>query len=443
MRQNAPHLVRDLAFVVPRYKWWQGPFYGIGLRLYDRLAGELNLARSQQLTRDETIARIPNIETRQLQGGAMYHDAQFDDARMAVTLAQTATDQGAVVLNYMRVTGLTRTDGLIDGVLARDEESGQEFRLNGRAVVNATGIFADEVRRLDVADAEATLATSQGVHLVLDRSFLAGDTAVMVPQTEDGRVLFVIPWCDRALVGTTDTPVARPQVEPRALASETEFILRNAGRYLARQPEMDDILSVFAGQRPLVSPRERGVGTRAMSREHSVIVADSGLVTVIGGKWTTYRKMAQDTVDTVALVAGLPERPCVTASLPLCDWTDEARSGNEHLDVYGASRRSLETFLKSNKSMSRLLHPGLPYAVGQVVWSAQYEMARTVDDVLARRTRSLLLDAKAAIEATTQVATILADVLNRDADWARAQVASFQSLAAGYLPAVQNRPSEP
>lgn len=437
MRRNAPHLVKNLAFVVPRYKWWEGPFYGVGLRLYDRLAGELNLTRSRQLSRQETIHRIPNIETEHLLGGAMYHDAQFDDARMALTLAETAVEAGATVLNYMHVTEVTKSDDFITGVRAVDTETGDEYVLRSRAVVNAGGIFADEVRRLDEPGAETTITTSQGVHLVLDRSFLEGETAIMVPQTDDGRVLFVIPWKGCVLVGTTDTPMNTPEIEPKALEEEIGFILRNAGRYLSRDPSRDDVLSVFAGQRPLVAPHVQGVRTRALSREHSVMIADSGLVTIIGGKWTTYRKMAQDTVDSVALIAGLRERPCVTETLTLYGWDDsEAADELEHLSVYGAERVRLQTLLDTHESMSRLLHPRLPYTAGQVIWAAQHEMARTVEDVLARRTRSLLLDAAASIEAAPRVAELLAGALQRPEGWVEAQIASYESVAKGYLPSL-------
>jgi glycerol-3-phosphate dehydrogenase len=434
---NAPHLVRDLAFVVPRYRWWEGPFYGVGFRLYDRLAGRLKIARSRQLNREETIARIPNVETENLVGGAMYHDAQFDDARMALTLALTAADHGAALVNYMRVTELLKKDGDLCGVRAIDAESGRVHDIPARVVINATGIFADDLRRLDDASAETTLSTSQGVHVVLDRSFQPSDTAIMVPRTDDGRVLFVIPWHERVLVGTTDTPMPRAEVEPRPMPEEIDFILRNAARYLERDPSQADVLSVFAGHRPLVQPDGSGRETKTMSREHSVMISDSGLVTIIGGKWTTYRKMAQDTVDDAITVGGFPERPCVTERLHLHGWMsreDPALPRETHLRPYGSEITRFRAFLREDPAWAEPLHPRLPYLRGQAVWAARFEMARTVDDVLARRTRCLLLDARAAIEAAAEVARILARELGRGTAWEHAQVEEFTVLARGYLP---------
>jgi glycerol-3-phosphate dehydrogenase len=439
MCRNASHLVHDLAFVVPRYRWWEGPFYGIGLKLYDRLAGKLNISRSRLLDRETTIERIPNVETENLLGGVMYHDAQFDDARMAIALAQTAADHGALLVNYMRVDRLLKDDGTVGGVVAVDRETGTSHELLARVVINATGIFADQVRRMDEPTSESMIQPSQGVHLVLDRAFQPSDTAIMVPQTDDGRVLFVIPWHQRVLVGTTDTAMERADIEPRALPEEVDFILRNASRYLDREPTRADVLSVFAGQRPLVQPVAGGTSrgrTKSISREHSVVVSDSGLVTIVGGKWTTYRKMAQDTVDDAVEIGGLPERPCVTESLRLHGYlarTDPRVPHGGHMQMYGAEAELVQAFLDDDAARRVPLHPRLPYLAGQVAWAARHEMARTVEDVLSRRTRSLLLDARAAIEAAPTVARILAAELGHDAAWAERQVEDFVTLARGYL----------
>lgn len=438
--RNAPHLVFDLAFVVPRYRWWEGPFYGIGLKLYDRLAGNLNLAPSRLLDRQETLRRIPNIERENLIGGAVYYDAQFDDARLALALAQTAVDHGATVLNYMRVTDLMKTEGAVTGVIAVDQESGAEYEVTARVVINATGIFADGVRRMDDATLEPLLSPSQGVHLVFDRSFQPSDTAIMVPRTDDGRVLFVIPWYDRVLVGTTDTPVPRAEVEPRALPDEIAFILRNAARYLARDPTTADVLSVFAGQRPLVQADGAHAPTKAISREHAVLVSNSGLVTIVGGKWTTYRKMAQDTVTDAAPVGGLPDRPCVTEPLRLHGWMareDPAFPRAAHLMGYGADAEAVEAFLAADPDRQAPVHPRLPYVMGQVLWAVQHEMARTLEDVLARRTRALLLDARASLEAAPVTAGLMAAELGRGATWVAEQVEAYTRLVEGYLPSVQ------
>ena len=437
MCRNAPHLVHNLAFVVPRYRWWEGPFYGVGFTLYDRLAGKLNIARSRLLDRRETIRRIPNVETKNLIGGAMYHDAQFDDARMALALVQTAADHGAVLINYMRVAELLKADGAVAGAGAVDEESGRSYELRAKVVINATGIFADEVRRMDDPDAEPMISPSQGVHIVLDHSFQPSDTAIMVPQTDDGRVLFVIPWHERVLVGTTDTPVPRPEIEPRPLAEELQFILRNAARYLAHDPTEADILSCFAGHRPLVQPAGNRVASKSISREHAVIISESGLVTINGGKWTTYRKMAEDTVDDAVPVGGLQERACVTEDLRLHGWMERNNPmlpAAGHMQMYGADAAAVQAFLDQDPARSALLHPHLPYLRGQVLWAAREEMARTVEDVLSRRTRSLLLDARASIEAAPLVAELLAAELGRDAKWVTSQLDQYRALAARYLP---------
>jgi glycerol-3-phosphate dehydrogenase len=435
--RNAAHLVHDLAFVVPRYKWWEGPFYGIGFKLYDVLAGKLNIAKSRRLNRRQTIERIPNVETKNLIGGAMYHDAQFDDARLAFALAQTAADHGGVLVNYMPVTGLMKTSGAIAGVHAVDRESGREYELRAKVVINATGVFADAVRQLDDRHIEPLVSPSQGVHLVLDRSFQPSNTAIMVPQTDDGRVLFVIPWHERVLIGTTDTPVPRADIEPRPLREEVAFILRNAARYLSHDPSEADVLSWFAGLRPLVQPQGLSAQTKAMSREHAVVISASGLVTIVGGKWTTYRKMAQDTVDDAVVVGGLPERPCVTEHLPLhgcLSREDSMLPKAGHMQMYGADVAAVEAFLDSDPALREQLHPRLPYSCGQIVWAARHEMARNVEDALARRTRSLLLDARASIDAAPRAAALLAAELGHDAAWAAAQVRDYTELAKGYTP---------
>ncbi len=437
--RNAAHLVHDLAFVVPRYKWWEGPFYGVGLTLYDVLAGKLKIAKSRRLNRKQTIERIPNVETKNLIGGAMYHDAQFDDARLAFALAQTAADHGATLVNYAPVVGILKTGGAVAGVQARDAESGRDYELQARVVINATGVFSDAVRRLDEGDVEPMVTPSQGVHLVLDRSFQPSDTAIMVPQTDDGRVLFVIPWQDRCLIGTTDTAVPRADLEPRPLAEEIQFILRNAARYLRHDPCEADVLSWFAGLRPLVQPGANGAATKTISREHMVVISPSGLVTIVGGKWTTYRKMAEDTINDAIAVAGLPERPCVTAQLRLhgcLEHSDPALRAAGPLQMYGADADDVRAFLDEEPGREALLHPRLPYLRGQIVWAARHEMARSLEDALARRTRALLLDARASVEAAPAAAALLARELGRDQAWVDAQVAAYTALAEGYLPAI-------
>jgi glycerol-3-phosphate dehydrogenase len=432
LRANAPHLVRDQPFVVPNYQWWEAPFYGIGMRVYDALAGRYGFGPSRNLSRDETVARLPTIETGGLRGGVMYHDGQFDDARLLVNMAQTAAEQGAVLVNYVRVVGLRRgADGYTDGVEAVDEETGAALEVAGLVVINATGVFGDAVRRLDDPEAEPLLRPSQGVHIVLDRAYLPGDSAIMVPHTDDGRVLFAIPWHDRVLVGTTDTPVPDVALEPVALPAEVDFLLAHTVRYLTRDPTRRDVLSVFAGLRPLVGAAAGGE-TSHLSREHTILVSKSGLLTIAGGKWTTYRRMAEDVVDHAATLAGLEPRPSPTRRLNIHGFHRHAdRFGT--LATYGADAPAIERLCAERPDWAAPLHPRLPYRAGEVVWAARHEMARTVDDVLARRTRALLLDARAAVEAAPLAARLLAEELDRPDGWAGAQVAAFTELAAPYI----------
>lgn len=432
LRQNAPHLVHNLPFVVPNYDWWEAPFYGIGLRIYDALAGKLGFGPSRNLSRQETLERLPTIETRGLRGGVIYHDGQFDDARLAIHLAETAVSLGATLTNYTPVVRLVRRQDVVRGVAARDEATGRELVLEANVVVNATGPFSDSVRCLDDPGAPPMIRPSQGVHIVLDRSFLPGDSAIMVPHTDDGRVLFATPWNDRVVVGTTDTPLKEITFEPRPQREEIDFLLEHAARYLTKDPAPRHILSAFAGIRPLVGASPDGT-TAAISRDHTVHVSRSGLVTIAGGKWTTYRKMAQDTVDQAALVGGLDEKPSVTESLEIHGYHREApRFGA--LARYGADAPAVEDVIREEKAHAEKIHPSHDVVAGEVIWAARREMARTVEDVLSRRTRLLLLDARAAIESAPRVASLLARELGETEDWEREQVRAFETLARGYLP---------
>jgi glycerol-3-phosphate dehydrogenase len=431
--QNAPHIVHTRDFVVPAQHYWQLPYYATGLWLYDRLAGSLCLSRSRWISRDEVIARIPTIRPAHLRGGIVYTDGQFDDARMAIELARTLSDLGGCALNYVSVSALLKQDGRIHEVRALDEETGEEFRISAKAVVNATGVHADAVRRLDEPDLQPLLTPSQGAHIVLDSGFLPGQTGLMVPKTDDGRVLFAIPWIDRVLVGTTDTSIASLPLEPRPLNEEIDYLLNHAGRYLDKAPERTDIKSMFAGLRPLIKPaRSRGTATAKLSREHAVLVSHSGLITITGGKWTTYRRMAKDAVDHAARVGTLPGRPCATASLKLHGWQLRAHDETEHLTAYGSDQSSLEDLICEHAGWNEPIHLALPYLCGEVIWAARYEAARTVEDVLSRRTRALILDAGAALEAAPRAAALLAHELGKDATWQADQVDRFKTLAAYY-----------
>lgn len=429
--RNAPHLVRNLAFVVPRYDWWEGPFYGAGLKLYDLLAGRMGLEPSRALSREETLDRIPTLEPQDLRGGIIYQDAQFDDARLAVTLARTVADLGGTAANYVRAVGLLKEEGLVRGVRVRDEESGTEAEIRARVVVNATGVFADDLRRLDDPESPPVMRPSQGIHLVLDRRFQPGASAILVPHTDDGRVLFAVPWQDRVVVGTTDTPAAERSLEPRPLPEEVEFLLTHIARYLTQDPRPEDVLSCFAGLRPLVRGTGSAVKTAAISRDHTLLVSPSGLVTITGGKWTTYRRMGEDAVDQAALVAGLDERPSPTADLHLHGWSDEGRPGGDWT-AYGADALALARLAAERPGWDEPLHLNFPYRACEVIWAVRYEMARTVEDVLARRTRALLLDARASAEIAPAVARWMADELGKDEAWQRQQVAEYRELARGY-----------
>ncbi|MFO7168262.1 MAG: glycerol-3-phosphate dehydrogenase/oxidase [Chloroflexota bacterium] len=430
MRRIAPHLVGSLAFVVPAYRWWDQPFYGSGLLLYSVLAGRLGLGFSRLVGKREALRLAPTLEPEGLKGGVVYFDGQFDDTRMAVALLRTFLDLGGTALNYAPVVALEKSNGRVSGVVARDAETGEELRFSARVVVNATGVYADGLRQMDDPEAQPMLAPSQGVHIVLDRSFLPGDHAIMIPRTDDGRVLFAVPWHNKVVVGTTDTPVPQAEIEPRALPDEIEFLISHAARYLSKDPTRDDVLSVYAGLRPLV--KASGIAsTAALSRDHTLVVSPSGLVTITGGKWTTYRHMAEHTVSRAAEVGGLEARPCTTATLRLHGWLDTPVE--EPFGVYGADAPELLALLAQRPEWRAPMHPRLPYRLGEAVWAARYELARTVEDVLARRTRALLLDARASIEAAPAVAAALAEELGFDEAWQAEQVRSYTELAQGYV----------
>ncbi|WP_019586054.1 glycerol-3-phosphate dehydrogenase/oxidase [Deinococcus apachensis] len=429
LRRNAPHLVRDLGFVVPAYDWWAGPYYGVGLKLYDLLAGRLNLGTSKYLGREAALERTPTLQTEGLKGGILYFDGQFDDARLAVTLLRTLEDHGGVALNHAPVTGLLTEGGRVVGARFHDAETGGEYEVRARAVVNATGVWVDEVRRMEDPQVRPMLSPSQGAHVVVDRRFLPGDSAIMIPRTDDGRVLFAVPWHDHVVIGTTDTPVPEASPEPRPLEEEIEFILNTAGRYMDPAPTRADVRSVYAGLRPLVkNEKTDGVGsTAALSRDHVIRVSPGGLITLTGGKWTTYRRMGEDTVDRAERLAGLPERLSVTPGLHLHGWSQEERP--DHWKVYGSDAERVQAL----PGADRLLHPELPYTEAELRWGIRCEGARTVEDLLARRTRALLLNARASVEAAPRAAALLAEELGKDAAWAQEQVRRYREVAQGYV----------
>ncbi len=429
--RNAPHLVRNLPFVVPNYDWWEGPFYGIGLKIYDMLAGKEGFGPSKHLSLQETLERIPTIEPEGLRGGTIYYDGQFDDARLAIDMAKTVADLGGALVNYAKVVALTKNNQMVDGVVFHDLEGDREMTARARVVINATGVFTDRVRKMDNPGVKPMIQASQGVHIVLDRSFLPGNSAIMVPETDDGRVLFAIPWRNRTLVGTTDTPIKDISLEPVALEEELDFLLVHSQRYLTKDPLESDVLSCFSGLRPLVRS-ESAENTAAISRDHTIQISDSGLITITGGKWTTYRKMGEDVIDQAMTIAGLNERPSVTKMLHLHGWhADADRFGD--LSMYGADAPTVQAIMNEETDWQDRLHPNLPYFRGEVVWATRREMARTVEDVLARRTRALLLDARASMEVAGDVAALMAGVLGKDDDWQLQQVHAYQKVASDYV----------
>jgi len=434
LRQNAPHLVHDLAFIVPNYSWWEAPFYGIGMKVYDLLAGKYGFGKSRILSAQETIEKLPNLQTEGLRGGVIYYDGQFDDTRLLIHMAATAAEHGATLLNYAPVLEITRDgDGFVNGVVFKDEESGEQFTAPARVVVNATGIFADQVRRMTDPEAKNMIAPSQGIHLVFERSFLRADAAIMVPHTSDGRVLFAIPWHGHTVVGTTDTPIVEPSYEPLPFEEEIDFILDTAAQFLSRPPTRKDVLSVYVGIRPLVKAQEESAQkTSALSRDHTIHIDSAGLITIVGGKWTTYRHMAEDCVNHAITLGTLPDTPCVTKDLRLHGY-HEAPEELGHLWVYGSDAAAVIALAAGDARLLEPMHPELTYCAAEVIWAVRNEIARTVEDVLARRTRALFLNARAAIALAPRVAEIMASELKQDDSWIENQIAIFQTLASNYL----------
>ena len=432
LKQNAPHLVHELAFVVPNYEWWEMPFYGIGLKIYNLLSGKYGFGKSQILSKKETLERLPTLKEEGLRGGVVYYDGQFDDTRLLINLAQTAVEENAVIINYARVFGIIKDENnFVSGVNFIDEESGQLFQIRAKIVINATGAFCDSIRKYADSSAKTLIAPSQGIHLTFDRSFLPTENAIMIPHTSDGRVLFAIPWHEHTVVGTTDTPIEKATLEPHALEKEIEFVLETAGEYLAKKPQRSDVLSVFTGIRPLVKGDD-GKNTAALSRDHTIEISDSKLVTITGGKWTTYRRMAEDCINQTAEQANLPAKKCRTTKLKIHGFAENTQSQNG-LAFYGSDAEQIRKLIEENAAFGEKLHPDLSYVAAEIVWAVRNEMARTVDDVLARRLRALFLNAKAAVEIAPKVAEIMAHELKKDNFWQQSQVADFNQIAKNYL----------
>jgi glycerol-3-phosphate dehydrogenase len=436
MKRNVPHLVKDMRFIIGGYRWWEKAFYSIGLTLYDILAGRLGLGRSLPLGRNKVIKEIPAIKKAGLKGGIVYHDGQFDDARMAVTLAQTAIDHGAVCINYMKAANLLKdSDGKISGAMLEDQLTGETCLIEAKAVINATGVFVDEIMKMVAPETEKKIRPSQGVHLVVDSKFLGGNSALMIPKTKDGRVLFGVPWHGKVVLGTTDTPLSESSIEPKALDEEIDFILEQAGEYLEMRPTRKDVLSVFAGLRPLAaSGKSDSRRTKEISRSHKIYRSACGrLITITGGKWTTYREMAEDAVNQAMKNVKFPVVPCVTKDLKQHGYLENPDRGSKWDYVYGSDIEYINGLIGEAASNVKLLHDDYMFTEAHVVWAVREEMAITVEDVLARRVRLLFLDARAAMKVAPRVAAIIAKETGKDRAWEDEQVEEFNALAINYI----------
>lgn len=430
MLKNAPHLVKQQSFIIPVYSLFALVKFGAGLKMYDWLSGGFSFGKSKILNRKQVIQQLPGIRPKGLAGGIQYFDGQFDDARLAINLAQTAVERGGVLLNYMKVTGLQKDGEKITGVMATDGETGKEYRLQAKAVINATGVFVDEVLRMDLPDKKPMVRPSQGVHVVLPKSFLPSDSALMIPETADGRVLFAVPWHNHVVVGTTDTPLNDYALEPVALQKEVDFIVSTFQQYITKTITERDVLSVFAGLRPLAAPQKNTDSTKEISRDHKLFISNSGLITITGGKWTTYRKMGEETVNKAVERAGLPPVACNTKNIPV---HGAASKTEGYFSIYGTDATGIAALAKEKPEWNKPLKEGMPYIAAEVVWAVKYEMARTVEDVLARRMRLLFLDARAAIEVAPQVAILMANALGYDQAWIQKQLETFYEVAGKYV----------
>lgn len=429
--RNAPHLTRAQRFIVPSFHWWEKYYYGLGLGLYDLLAGKLQIGSVRMLGRRQVLEQMPALRAKGLNGGIEYYDGQFDDARLAIALAMTAHDHGACLVNYAEVEGLLKDGKKVSGVTVRDRLSDELIGLKAKVVINATGVFAGEITGMDDRESGNLLSPSQGIHLVVDRKFFPGNAALMIPKTDDDRVLFAVPWYDKIVIGTTDTAVQEIREEPEALEEEIRFIISHFNRYTNAGIGRDDVLSVFAGLRPLVRSMN-AASTALISRDHTIVVSNSGLITIVGGKWTTYRKMAIDALRNAIFVGKLSKRECVTEELKIHGWVSSV--GQEDLlAMYGSDAVHIRELMEGDPSLAQRLHPLYSILKAEVVWAVRTEMAMTVEDVLARRTRLLFLDAGAAIECAPAVASLMAKEMGMDEGWVVEQTGQFRELAAGYL----------
>lgn len=429
--RNAPHLVKNQTFIIPIYSLMDKWKYFIGLKCYDWISGKLSMGASEYISQSETLKKMPGIKKQGLIGGVLYHDGQFDDTRLAINLVQSIWEKGGSALNYMKVTGLLKDEkNHVAGVKAQDIETGNHFTFKAKAVVNATGVFVDEILQMDKPGSAKTICVSQGVHVVLDKKFYPSEHAMMIPKTSDGRVLFAVPWHGKVVLGTTDTPVEQASLEPVALENEINFILETASEFLTEKPTRNDVLSVFAGLRPLAAPQGTDQKTKEISRSHKIIVSPSNLFTILGGKWTTFRKMGEDMIEVIEKKLNWAPTQTATTHLSI-HGSDNHTDWNDPLYFYGSD--AVEIKLQMNGTAGNWISEKLKIHPMQVTWAVKNEMARTVEDVLSRRTRALLLDAAESVRIAPEVAAIMAVALNKDQEWIDEQVRNYKNLADQYI----------
>ncbi|WP_457617307.1 glycerol-3-phosphate dehydrogenase/oxidase [Lutibacter sp.] len=431
LKNNAPHLVTKQAFIIPSYKWWIKPYYTLGLTIYDLMSLRLSIGRSKPFSKEKTLKSIPTLKLKNLRGGVVYYDGQFDDARLGINLCQTFVEKGGIALNYAKVTNLIKENNNVKGVVFTDLETGKEMHIKAKGVINATGVFIDNIIKMDTPSAKKMICASQGVHLVIDKKFIPNQHAIMIPKTTDGRVLFAVPWHNKVIVGTTDVVKENAELEPKALEEEIDFILETAGRFLEKKPQRSDIKSVFAGLRPLAAPKEGKQKTKEISRGHKILISNSGLLTITGGKWTTYRKMGEDAINKMCKLLHFKQKKSTTQHLKIHGYKKQVNFKNP-LYFYGSDLKKLQQ-LAEDEHLDAYLSRSLHIIKAQVVWGVRFEMARTVEDVLARRTRALFLDAKESVRIAPEVAKLMASELNKDAFWEQKQVNEFKEIAKNYI----------
>lgn len=432
MLKNASHLTANQEFVIPVYTLWDVILYTVGLKFYDLLAGRLSMGKSYFINKTNTLGRLPLLKSEGLKGGIVYHDGQFDDSRMAIALAMACVENGGTVLNYFRVNSLLKDQqGKITGVIAKDMMSGNDYQINSKLVINATGVFADEIHRMDDPSSRPTIRPSQGVHIVLDNSFLKSSSAIMIPKTDDGRVLFAIPWYGKVVAGTTDTPLDEITLEPKALDEEIEFILSTAGKYLTRPPKREDVKCIFAGLRPLAANPDNPEATKEVSRRHKITLSRSGLLSIIGGKWTSYRRMAEETIDKAIKAGIITGKKCVTRKFSF--YSNSQPPESDRMKIYGNHAPEIEKIIHEQPDLGKLIHQELPYTRAEIVWICRNEMPVTLEDIMARRTRALFLDARVSAEAGPGVAELMAKELGFSKEWQESEVTQYKKLIINYI----------